>query len=135
MTCVITNTLVKISHTEGSNSSIQQNYITSRHMQHSSCPESGLHLCFPSRRLSRHTLQTSQWKDLSLWILSKRLKLVGGSRICYFYSRTFGSRLFHTTQTGQNDRNQRLIQISEGCQGCCFPIRRNKRLLCSKVRF
>ena len=33
---------------------------TSKHIQHSSCPESGLHLCFPSSRLSRHTLQTSQ---------------------------------------------------------------------------
>ena len=44
---------------------------TSKHIQHSSCPESGLHLCFPSSRLSRQTLQTSQWNDLSLWILFK----------------------------------------------------------------
>ena len=43
--------------------------ITSKQMQHSSCPESGLHLCFPCSRLSRQTLHTSQWKDLSLWIL------------------------------------------------------------------
>ena len=43
--------------------------ITSKQMQHSSCPESGLHLCFPWSRLSRQTLHTSQWKDLSLWIL------------------------------------------------------------------
>ena len=34
--------------------------LTSKHTQHSSCPELGLHLCFPSSRLSRHTLQTSQ---------------------------------------------------------------------------
>ena len=47
---------------------------TSKHIQHSSCPESGLHLCFPSSRLSRHTLQTSQWNDLSLWILFKTKK-------------------------------------------------------------
>ena len=45
--------------------------VTSKHIQHSSWPESGLHLCFPSSRLSRHTLQTSQWNDLSLWILFK----------------------------------------------------------------
>ena len=37
-----------------------QSLLTSKHIQHSSCPESGLHLCFPSTRLSRHTLQTSQ---------------------------------------------------------------------------
>lgn len=42
---------------------------SSRQIQHSSWPESGLHLCFPCRRLSRHTLHTSQWKDLSLCIL------------------------------------------------------------------
>ena len=43
--------------------------LTSKQMQHSSWPESGRHLWFPSRRLSKHTLQTSQWNDLSWWIL------------------------------------------------------------------
>lgn len=42
---------------------------SSRQMQHSSWPESGLHLCFPWSRLSRQTLHTSQWNDLSLCIL------------------------------------------------------------------
>ena len=46
--------------------------LTSKQIQHSSCPESGLHLCFPSRRLSRQTLHTSQWNDLSLWILGEK---------------------------------------------------------------
>jgi len=49
---------------------------TSKQIQHSSCPESGLHLCFPSSLLSRQTLQTSQWKDLSLYILKRKRKHV-----------------------------------------------------------
>ena len=51
---------------------------TSKQMQHSSCPESGRHLWLFSSRLSKHTLQTLQWNDLSLWILSepkKKLKV------------------------------------------------------------
>lgn len=38
---------------------------SSKQIQHSSCPEFGLHLWFPSSLLSKQTLQTSQWKDLS----------------------------------------------------------------------
>ena len=44
-------------------------------MQHSSWPESGRHLWLFSSRLSKHTLQTLQWNDLSLWILSEQKKL------------------------------------------------------------
>ena len=43
--------------------------LTSKQIQHSSWPESGLHLCFPWSRLSRQTLHTSQWNDLSLCML------------------------------------------------------------------
>ena len=51
--------------------------LTSRQIQHSSWPESGRHLWFPSRRLSKHTLHTSQWNDLSWWILEdKKLLLI-----------------------------------------------------------
>ena len=57
---------------------------TSKHIQHSSCPESGLHLCFPSSRLSRHTLQTSQWNDLSLWILFKTKNIKDSERLIDF---------------------------------------------------
>ena len=46
--------------------------LTSRQIQHSSWPESGRHLWFPSSRLSKHTLQTSQWNDLSWWILEDK---------------------------------------------------------------
>ena len=88
----------------------KQRDFTSRQMQHSSCPESGLHLCFPSRRLSRHTLQTSQWKDLSLWILSKHSKLAIGSRICYFVLNGLNWSKWH-----------KLMQISVECSRCCFP--------------
>ena len=45
---------------------------TSKQMQHSSWPESGRHLWLFSSRLSKHTLQTLQWNDLSLWILRKQ---------------------------------------------------------------
>ena len=48
--------------------------LTSRQIQHSSWPESGRHLWLPSSRLSKHTLHTSQWNDLSWWILKKWLK-------------------------------------------------------------
>ena len=50
--------------------------LTSRQIQHLSCPESGLHLCFPSSRLSRQTLHTSQWNDLSSWILRKEITFI-----------------------------------------------------------
>ena len=46
--------------------------LTSRQIQHSSWPESGRHLWFPSSRLSKHTLHTSQWNDLSWWILEDK---------------------------------------------------------------
>ena len=61
-----------------------QSLLTSKHIQHSSCPESGLHLCFPSTRLSRHTLQTSQWNDLSLWILFKTKNIKDSERLIDF---------------------------------------------------
>lgn len=54
--------------------------LTSRQIQHSSCPESGLHLCFPWRRLSRQTLHTSQWNDLSWWMLRKQIRNVSYQR-------------------------------------------------------
>ena len=61
-----------------------QSIVTSKHIQHSSWPESGLHLCFPSSRLSRHTLQTSQWNDLSLWILFKTKNIKDSERLIHF---------------------------------------------------
>ena len=48
---------------------------TSKQMQHSSWPESGRHLWLFSSRLSKHTLHTLQWNDLSLWILSEAKKI------------------------------------------------------------
>ena len=45
--------------------------ITSKQMQHSSCPEFGLHLWFPSSCFSRQILHTSQWKDVSLPMLKR----------------------------------------------------------------
>ena len=53
---------------------------TSKHMQHSSWPESGRHLWLFSSRLSKHTLQTLQWNDLSLWILSEKKKVDTASK-------------------------------------------------------
>ena len=101
-------------------------------MQHSSCPESGLHLCFPSRRLSRHTLQTSQWKDLSLWILSKYLRLEKGSQIVTFTRASLVAdcikrpKLVKMTKTYTDFR--RILEV-------LFSNPSDKRLLCSKVRF
>ena len=46
---------------------LMSNYVTtSKQMQHSSCPEFARQECFPSSRLSRQTLHTSQWKERSL---------------------------------------------------------------------
>lgn len=91
--------------------------LTSRQMQHSSCPESGLHLCFPWRRLSRHTLQTSQWNDLSRWILQwGRIKLVS----CGILESTrifLPSKSNHDIQIGLfvvfYDHNYPQIEVSE----------------------
>ena len=77
--------------------------LTSRQIQHSSWPESGRHLWFPSSRLSKHTLQTSQWNDLSWWILEdKKLsvdtitKHYGNTYayIYYWYERANQKRIF-----------------------------------------
>ena len=46
--------------------------LTSKQIQHSSWPESGRHLWLPSSTLFKHTLQTSQWNDLSWWSLEDK---------------------------------------------------------------
>ena len=54
-------------------SALMSNYVTtSKQMQHSSCPEFARQECFPSSRLSRQTLHTSQWKERSLKILKQK---------------------------------------------------------------
>ena len=46
--------------------------LTSKQIQHSSWPESGRHLWFPLSPMFKHTLQTSQWNDLSWWTLEDK---------------------------------------------------------------
>ena len=61
------NLLEDISPIPYSYSALMSNYVTtSKQMQHSSCPEFARQECFPSSRLSRQTLHTSQWKERSL---------------------------------------------------------------------
>jgi len=91
---------------------------TSKQMQRSSWPESGRHLWLFSSRLSKHTLQTLQWNDLSLWILRKRKNWhrIEKFRIHFYHNvnalQTFSTK-FGTGQKAKDKPNHPKTELNK----------------------